>query len=61
MPFVVGLDQFTKAWQKTCGIQNHKKNQDHPDYSIVKCGYNTQKSPGDLRRLAVTQTQGKDH
>ena len=28
---------------------------DHPNYSIVKIGQNTKKSPGDLRRL-VTQT-----
>ena len=29
--------------------------------SIDKIGQNTKKSPGDLRRLAVTQTQMKDH
>ncbi len=28
----------------------------HPNYSIIKIGQNTEKSPGDLRRLAVTQT-----
>ena len=28
----------------------------HPNYSIVEIGLNTKKSPGDLRRLAVTQT-----
>ena len=28
---------------------------DHPDYSITEIGQNTEKSPGDLRRLAVTQ------
>ena len=27
---------------------------DHLKYSIVKIGQNTEKSPGDLRRLAVT-------
>ena len=30
-------------------------NRDHPDYSF-KMDQNTEKSPGDLRRLAVTQT-----
>ena len=31
------------------------RRRDHPDYSITKIGHNTEKSPGDLRRLAVTQ------
>ena len=34
---------------------------DHRDYSIIKIGQNSQKSPGDLRRLAVTQTPVKNH
>ena len=31
------------------------------NYSIVEIGQNTKKSPGDLRRLAVTKTPAKDH
>ena len=31
-------------------------NRDHPNGSIIENGQNTEKSPGDLRRLAVTQT-----
>ncbi len=27
---------------------------DHPNYSIIKIGQNTEKSPGDLRRLDVS-------
>ena len=27
---------------------------DHPNYYIIENGQNTEKSPGDLRRLAVT-------
>ena len=38
-----------------------EKNGDYPDYSIVKIGQNIEMSPGDLRRLAVTQTLVKDH
>ena len=34
---------------------------DHPNYRIIGNGQNTEKSPGDLRRLAVTQTPVKDH
>ena len=36
-------------------VENRKTNRDRPNYSIVKIGQNTEKSPGDLRRLAVTQ------
>ena len=35
---------------------NKKTNRGNPDYSIIKIGQNTEKSPGDLRRLTVTQT-----
>ena len=38
---------------RTCG--------DHPNNSIIKNGQNTKKSPGDLRRLAVTQTPVKSN
>ena len=31
------------------------------NYIIVENGQNTDKSPGDLRRLTVTQTPVKDH
>ena len=34
---------------------------DHPNYSITENCQNTEKSPGDLRRLAVSQTPVKDH
>ena len=40
---------------------NQRKNRDHPDLSIGEIGQNTEKSPEDLRRLAVTQTSVKDH
>ena len=32
-----------------------------PNYSIVKIGQNTEKSPGYLMRLAVTQTPAENH
>ena len=31
------------------------------NYSIIENGQNTQKSPGDLRRLALAKTPGKNH
>ena len=41
-------------------VGNQRMRRDHPSY-IVKIGQNTEKSPGDLRRFTVTQTQVKDH
>ena len=34
---------------------------EHPNYSSVEIGQNTEKSPGDLRRLAVTQAPVENH
>ena len=34
---------------------------DHPNYYIIGNGQNNEKSPGSLRRLAVTQTPVKGH
>ena len=36
---------------------NNKTSENHPDYGIIKIGQTIEKSPGDLRRLTVTQTQ----
>ena len=38
-------------------IGNKRTSGDHPDYSNIKIGQNTENSAGDLRRLAVTQTR----
>ena len=40
----------------TGGIGNKRTSGDYLNDSIVKISQNTEKSPGDLRRLAVTQT-----
>ena len=40
-------------------LGNEKTSGDHPNYTIVEIAQNTEKSPGDLRRLDVTQTPGK--
>ena len=39
----------------TVGLGGWTTSEDHPNYSIIE------KSPGDLRRLAVTQTPVKNH
>ena len=46
---------------KGTGRLGNKRSGNHPDYSIIKIGQNTEKSPGDLRRLALTQTPVEDH
>ena len=60
-----------QSWQVWNGPQRHGKgarraekfrsNWEYLDNSIHDIGHNTEKSPGDLRRLAVTQTPMKDH
>ena len=44
------------------GVQGNKKTSgDYLNYSIIEIGQNTEKSSGDLRRLAVTQTPVRIH
>ena len=40
--------------KRTRGLENKRTIGDHPNYNIVEIGQNTEKSPGDLRRLAFT-------
>ena len=43
----------------TGGIENKRTSEDHPNYNIIKIGQNIEKSPGDLTRIAFSQTPGK--
>ena len=56
IPIVVGV-----LGTGTGGLENKGKSGYHLNYSIAEIGQNTEKSPGDPRRLAVTQTPVKDH
>ena len=38
------------------GLRNQMTSKDHPDYSITKIDKITEKSPGKLRKFAVSQT-----
>ena len=59
IPTVIGaFGTVTKRWLKE--LEDLEVG-DHPNYSTIENGQNTEKSPGDLRRLAVTQTPLKDH
>ena len=45
----------------TGGLGNKSMSRDYPNYSIIEMSQNTEKSPGDLRRLAITKTTVKNH
>ena len=45
----------------TGGLRSWWTSGDHPNDMIIENGQNSEKSPGDLRRLAVTQTPVKNH
>ena len=40
-------------------ILNKRKSGDHTNYCLIKVGQNTEESPGDLRKLVVTQNPVK--
>ena len=57
---VVGaFSTVTKGLLK--GLESWRTSGNHPNYRIIENGQNTEKSPGDLRRFAATQTPMKDH
>ena len=59
IPIVIGaFGTVTKGLLK--GLEDFEVG-DHPNNSIIENGQNTEKSPGDLRRIAVTQSPVKDH
>ena len=43
------------------GFGSRRTGRDYPNNSIAKNGHNPETSPGDLRRLAVTQAPVKNH
>ena len=60
VPIVIGaFGAVTKGLLKS--LEDLEAGGDHPNDSIIEDGQNTEKSPGDLRRLAVTQTPMKNH
>ena len=50
-----------KIGRRTGGLGYKKTSGEHPSSSIVEIGQNTKKNPGDLKRLAVTQTPMENH
>ena len=47
--------------KETRRYENQRTSGDHPGYSVIKIDQNTEKSPGDLRKFAVTQTAVRKH
>ena len=59
IPIVIGA--FGTVTKGTRGLGSWRTSGDHPNDSIIESGQNIEKSPGDLRRVAVTQTPVKNH
>ena len=60
IPIVIGaLSTITKGLVQ--GLGNYRTSRDRPNYCITEIGQNTEKNPGDLRRLVVTQTPVRTH
>ena len=58
---LVRLERFRNVWE---GSWRNKKSEDELGPSILEycwIGHNTEKNPGDLRRLAVTRTPEKNY
>ena len=52
---------FWYSHKGTRELGNKRTSEDYPNYYIIENGQDTEKSPGDLRRFAVTQTPVNDH
>ena len=52
---------FQRLGMEPGRIVNQRKNQCHPDNTVVENSQNTEKSPGDLSILANNQTPLKGH
>ena len=61
IPIVIGAFGTVRITKETGGFGGWRTSGDHPNYYIIENGQNTEKSPGDLRKVAVTQTPVKDH
>ena len=63
IPIVIGaFGTVTKGLLKGLGdLEVWQTSGDHPNCNFTVNGQNTDKSPGDLRRHAVTHTPVKDH
>ena len=56
-----GLGTVTKGLVPVMEELKIRGQEDHLIGSIIEISQNTEKSPGDMRKLAVTQSQVKNH
>ena len=62
MPIVIGtLGSHQRIGTRTGRLENNGTGGNCPNYSIVEIDQNTEKSPGNLRTLVVTQTPVRNH
>ena len=47
--------------KETRRLRNQRTSRDRPNYIIIKIDQNTEKSPGDFRQLAVSQTPVRNY
>ena len=60
IPIVIGVWNSNKRITNGAGgLGSWQTSGDHPNYYIIENGQNTEKSPGDMRKLIVTQTPVK--
>ena len=57
----IAIGAFGTVTEGPAEIGSWRTSGDHPNYNIVGNGQNTEKSPGDLMRLAVSQTPVKNN
>ena len=59
---ICALGTVTKVLFKgTGGLENNRTSGDHLNNYIIMIGQNTEKSPGDLGKLVVTQIPVRNH
>ena len=55
------MEQSPKIWKKNEIVEDQKNDRNYTEHTVIKIDWNTEKSPGNLWRLAGTQTSVKDH
>ena len=61
IPIVINVLGTVTKGLGSGGLGNNRTSGDYRNYFPIEIGLNTEKNPGDLRRLAVSQSPVKDH
>ena len=57
---IVALGTILRQTKRTRRFRYQRTRENHPNYSIIKVSQNTEKSPGNMRRLGFSQTSVKN-